>query len=450
MDSFVARACAWSMLACSFLHVLPAQALGLMDAYALALANDPVLRAAVHEHAASQENLVIGRAGLLPRLGLQYTYTPYNVQEIGYRPTTGAGTSQERDFSSYAGSLTLEQPLLDYAAWSRYRQARSQAQAADERLRGKSQELAVRVLEAYNLLLLAQEHLKLAVMQTHVYDSQLALNTRLFELGEGIRTDITETGARRELALAQQIDAQDLVESARNELELLLGHSLEGDSLQALNDDFSELPLVPATLAEWQALAQERNPGLAAMRQDVAQLALEIERQRAGHLPRVNLYASRNQAESDTINSYRQRYHTDSAGVQVVLPLYAGGGVSASRRQAVSNHEKGRDELVVQTRATLIELRRQFNICASAGSRLRAYGRAVEAAGEDVEATRKSVAGGMRANPDVLDAEERFIRARRDQAEARHAYLNAWIRLRYYAGILSEDDLRAVAARFTP
>ncbi|MDP1007764.1 peptidase, partial [Klebsiella pneumoniae] len=61
---------------------------------------------------------------------------------------TAGNTTSDRDYRSYASSLTLQQPLLDYEAYARFRQGTAQALMADERFRGKSQELAVRVLSA--------------------------------------------------------------------------------------------------------------------------------------------------------------------------------------------------------------------------------------------------------------------------------------------------------------
>lgn len=50
----------------------PSLAFGVMDAYALALRNDPTFQAATRERDAGMENLAIGRAGLLPNLSYSY------------------------------------------------------------------------------------------------------------------------------------------------------------------------------------------------------------------------------------------------------------------------------------------------------------------------------------------------------------------------------------------
>ncbi|WP_259764343.1 TolC family protein, partial [Pseudomonas protegens] len=94
---------------------------------------------------------------------------------------------------------------------------------SDERFRGKSQELAVRLLSAYSQALLAQERIELSRAQKRAYAERLQLNERLLKGGEGTRTDVLETQARLSLALAQEIEAQDQQDAALRELQAIVG-----------------------------------------------------------------------------------------------------------------------------------------------------------------------------------------------------------------------------------
>ena len=55
----------------------------------------------------------------------------------------------DRSYRSSSSSLTLQQPIFDYEAISSYYYGVAQARHADERFRSRSQELAVRVAQAY-------------------------------------------------------------------------------------------------------------------------------------------------------------------------------------------------------------------------------------------------------------------------------------------------------------
>ncbi|WP_421552845.1 TolC family outer membrane protein [Pseudomonas yamanorum] len=424
------------------------QALGLLDAYDLALRNDPTFQAAIQEREAGEENRIIGRAGLLPNLSWSYNNSR-NESEVTQSTAVGNVTS-DRDYRSYASTLTLQQPLLDYEAYARYRQGAAQALFADERFRGKSQELAVRVLSAYSQALLAQERIELSRAQKRAYAERLQLNERLLKGGEGTRTDLLETQARLSLAQAEEIESLDTQDAALRELEAIVGEPLQIEELAPLTRQFDIPPLEPNRFETWRDLAMANNPELKSQHHALDAAEYEVERKRAGHMPKVSLYASSRQTSSDSESSYNQKYDTNSVGIQVSLPLFAGGSVSASTRQAANQLSQAQYELDAQTAKTLIELRKQFNLNTSGAAKVRAYEMAVSSATALVTATKKSVTGGERVNLDVLDAEQQLFTARRDLADARHAYLLARIQLKYFAGLLNEQDLRALAGYFQP
>ncbi|MGQ7861025.1 TolC family outer membrane protein [Pseudomonas sp. 32A] len=424
------------------------QALGLLDAYDLALRNDPTFQAAIQEREAGEENRIIGRAGLLPNLSWSYNNSR-NESEVTQSTAVGNVTS-DRDYRSYASTLTLQQPLLDYEAYARYRQGAAQALFADERFRGKSQELAVRVLSAYSQALLAQERIELSRAQKRAYAERLQLNKRLLKGGEGTRTDLLETQARLSLAQAEEIESLDTQDAALRELEAIVGEPLQIEELAPLTRQFDIPPLEPNRFETWRDLAMANNPELKSQHHALDAAEYEVERKRAGHMPKVSLYASSRQTSSDSESSYNQKYDTNSVGIQVSLPLFAGGSVSASTRQAANQLSQAQYELDAQTAKTLIELRKQFNLNTSGAAKVRAYEMAVSSATALVTATKKSVTGGERVNLDVLDAEQQLFTARRDLADARHAYLLARIQLKYFAGLLNEQDLRALAGYFQP
>ncbi len=420
----------------------PALALGLMDAYALALRNDPTFQAATREHEAGRENLAIGRAGLLPTLAYSYRKSQ-NTSTV-----SSADTSVDRDYASYSSGLTLQQPLFDYAAWAAYRQGVAKAALADERLRGRSQELAVRLFGAYSEALLAGEEIDLARAQLKAYREQLALNRHSFEAGEGTRTDLLETQARRDLSVVQEIEAHDALDAALRELQAIVGEPVELPQLAPLTDSFRVASQVPERFEAWRDLAVANNAELASQRHGLDVAEQEIERQRAGHLPTLGLYATTRRTESESESTYDQRYDTDSVGIQFSMPLFSGGRTSAARRQASASYAQAQFELDAQRDGVLNELRRQFNLCASSQAKVRAYELAVNSARLLIEATRKSVGGGERVNLDVLNAEQQYHQARRDLAEARHGYLRAWLQLRFLAGTLDEGDLRTLLGFF--
>ena len=424
---------------------LPAAAVDLGDAFALALRNDPVFHAAIAERDAGLEYRAIGRARLLPNLSYRYS-NARNDSEVT-QSTTAGNITQQRDYRSYSSTLTLQQPLFDYAAWAEYRQGVAKALLADAQFRGRSQELAVRLFQAYSEALFANEQIALAQAQRRAYAEQLTLNERLLKGGEGTRTDVLETRARYELAKAQEIEATDSLDAALRALQAIVGEPLEVEDLAPLAAGFKVDPLA-GNFEHWRNLAVSNNAQLVAQRHAVEVADQGVERNRAGHLPSLSAYASTGRSSSSSESTYNQRYDTDSIGIQLNVPLFAGGGVSAATRQAAAQRDQVQYQLDGLLNDTLNELRKQFNLCASSVAKIRAYELAVASADRLIEATRKSVAGGERVNLDVLNAEQQLYGARRDLAQARHDYLRAWLQVHYLAGTLEASDLQRLDRYF--
>lgn len=441
--SVVGMLCAGLLLA---LCAPGAGAAGLMQFYGMALENDPAYLAAGKERDAGLEERNKGRAGLLPNIAFQYR-NGRNRSEVT-QPTFFGEQTTDRSYRSSSSSLTLQQPIFDYEAISSYYYGVAQARHADERFRSRSQELAVRVAQAYMDALYATDQIDLVRVQKRAYEAQKTQNERWLAAGEGNRTDVLETQARYDLALAQEIEAQDNLDAALNALAAMVGEPIDAADLDALGGQFAVRPLAPNDFEHWRAQALAHNPELIALRHSADAADHAIGKARAGHMPKVSAYASAGRDKSSSESTYGQKYVTNSFGLQVSIPIFAGGGVSSSVRQAVDNRDRLRYENDAKTREVLNELRKQFNLYNSSVAKLRAYQLAVDSARELTVAVRKSVAGGERVNADVLDAEQRYFDALKNLAQARYAYLLAGLKVRQLSGTLAAGDVREVDGYF--
>ncbi|WP_330215525.1 TolC family outer membrane protein [Pseudomonas sp. AM8] len=421
-------------------------ATGLMEVYGLALEYDPTYHAAMKERDAGLGERAIGRAALLPKLSLQYQ-SGRNESEVT-QPGFFGSTTTDRRYRSYSSSLTLEQPIIDYEAISRYYRGVALAHHTDARFRSRSQELAVRVTQAYTEALYANDQIELAQAQKRAFAEQMKLNGRRLQVGEGTRTDMLETQARYDLAQAQEIEAQDNADAAMRDLIAMVGQPLSAQDLAPLAVTFEMLPLELNSFEAWRDIALLNNPELASLRYALDAADEQIEQARAGHLPKVSLYATAGRQKSSSESTFDQRYVTNSVGIQVSVPIFAGGGVSATVGQAVDNSGRLRYENDAKLNEVMNDLHKQFNLYNSSFAKMRAFQLAVNSAQELTVAMKKSVAGGERVNSDILDAEQRYYDALRNLAQARYAYLTSWLKIRFLAGKLSDVDISILAQCF--
>ncbi|MGE5649388.1 MAG: TolC family outer membrane protein [Bacillota bacterium] len=418
-----------------------------MQAYEAALQNDPTYQSARHENEAGQQYRALGRSNLLPQVSVSYSKNK-NRADITQPNFLGQLSTSHPEYTSESKVLGLRQPIFNLDGIARYRVGIAQANFSDAQFSTKSQDLVLRLVGAYADAKFAEDQLALATAQRNTFAEQKQANERMFQKGEGTKTDTLETQAKFDLAEAQLIEARDNMTTARNNLAAIVG--AEVTQLDGLTDDFRVNPMQPATFEEWRAIALDRNSEIAAQRFNVEAAEHETTRNRAGHAPRLDFVAQYSRSDSETLSTLNQEATNRAIGVQLSIPLYSGGSVSAATTQAVANHQKAKSDLDAKTSQVLVELRKQYNLVLSSASRIDAMVKSVKSAEALVQATQQSVKGGVRINLDVLNAQQQLFSARKDLAQARYNYLLAYLRLRFAAGTLTADDLQTVAGYFVP
>jgi outer membrane protein, protease secretion system len=428
------------------LHAGQTAAIGLMQAYDAALQNDPVYRSAISENQAGQQNKAIGRSGLLPSVQYSYT-TSKNRAETTAPNFLGTLHTTHPEYTSSASSISLRQTLFNLDAAARYQQGIAQANYSEAQFTSRSQDLIIRLVTTYASAKYAEDQFDLYAAQRDALIEQKRMNDRMFEKGEGTKTDMLETQAKLDVAEAQVIEAADNLATARNTLAIMIGRDVT--RLDGLINDFKAAPLLPSSFDEWKALASSNNPELAADRFAVEAAEQEIKKSRAGHAPRLDLNASYSRSSAESLTTYQQDSSVRSIGVQLVVPLYSGGYVDAVTSRALANRAKAKSDLDATTNKVMIELSKQFSAVQSSAAKMAALLKAVNSATLVVQATQQSVKGGVRINLDVLNAQQQLVAAKRDLAQARYNYLISFLKLRVAAGTLNIDDLRTVAGYFS-
>ncbi len=426
----------------AMLQINTVYALGLLEAYEAALQNDSEFRAAYYENEAGKQAENIGRAGLLPNLSITHS------QGRSAGSQKFQGTSSKLDFETMVSSLSLRQPLINMEAVASYQQGKHDANSSRAKFTGQSQQLFVRLVESYVKTLLAKDHLKLAEAKLNALNELMYVNEHMLKKGEGTTTDVLETKSKFALAQAEEIEARDELDVAELELTAIIGKRIT--QLDPLSDTFNVQAIPLPDYDSWQTLALKRNAELVTQRHMVQSSKEEINKSRAGHAPSLDLVASISKNKSASFFTQGRDAELASIGIEVNFPLFAGGRVVAVTDQAQANYERTRAELDNTTERVLVELHKQYKLILSSARRIESIELGVEAANLLIQATQKSIQGGVRINLDLLNAQEQLFTAKRDLAEVRYNYLLAYLRLQLTAGTLALEDLRVVASYFAP
>jgi len=421
-----------------------ASAITLNQAYEAALNNDPTFLGAVQDAVAGREYRTIGRANLLPNVQANYSVSKNNSELITIQQGKEFPSSPE--YYSRSASVSLRQPLFAPQAWALYKQGAAQSDYNEAQFDSRVQEMILRVTGAYCDALFAQDQVRIATIQRDMYLEQGRVNDHLFAKGEGTKTDMLETQARLDLSEAQLLEAVDNRTNAFQTLATLVGQDVT--SLDELRPEFRLAPLPEGGFEELRRVATLRNPELVAQTFAIESAKQEVAKAYAGHKPRLDMVLSYTKANAESLNTYNQESTARAVGIQLNVPLYSGGQVSAVARQSVAGLEKARNQLQATSDKVLLDLRKQYLSVVSSRSRIAALDKAVESGKLLVTATEQSIKGGVRINLDLLNARQQLYTSERDLAQARYNYLVASMKMRAAAGTLGADDVRELGNYF--
>ena len=426
---------ALSTLVLTAFHANSAWALDFKTAYEAALQHDATILAERAAAQAAQERLPQALSQRRPSLSLSAGQNR-NHLESQTANMLGQRSVSERYYDSNNAALQLRQPLYRPAILAQIKQARAQVQDADAVLDVNTNDLLERVAQAYFDALLGQVQLDLASAQKTAFAAQLQSAQKGFAAGVGMRTDVDEAQARMDLAHAQVLQAQQALDLARRRLALLLGVPV-AQLVQLADLDtqrFAPSAPVPTSAEQWIALAEESSPQLQALRARLRAAQAEVDKAQAGHKPTLDVVATVSRSDSDSVTSINTVYKQKYVGVQLNVPLYAGGYVSSTVRQALAEVQRMQQTLEAAQRDLSNQVYEQFSAMTEGVLRIAALEQAVRSAQQALLSSQKSLQAGARTTVDVLNAEQQLTVAQRDLAQARYGYVLAHLKLQMLAG----------------
>lgn len=403
----------------------------LLQVYNMAVEKDPVLREAAAVRESRRESRPLAMAQLLP-----------NVSASGDLNYNNVNTHSLGDESYGTGSLgiNLLQPIYRRDRFIRLEQADWQLELADAEYRAQEQDLMLRVATAYFDILSAQEGVTFVRADKKAIARQLEQAKQRFEVGLIAITGVHEAQARYDQAVTDEIVAQNELDNAWEDLRQILG--IRPEALAGLKEKLELEPPTPAAIDEWSAFGLENNPAVK-VASDATQIAQrEIEVQNSGHYPSLDLVGRYSGSQTNQDN----RFDVDNGniGLQLNVPLYAGGGVTAATRQARADLIAAQERLDQARRSTDKAVRNAYRGVQASISAVRALEAAIVSTKSALEATTAGFEVGTRTLVDVLNSQRDYYRSQRDFARARYVYLVNMLRLRQAAGVLSVEDLEKV------
>jgi outer membrane protein len=430
------------LLGCALsLGSLPASADTLAEIYELALENDAQLKAQQAQYKANLEIENLGRAALLPQINAGYDYTDIDRDTEGESFDVGGGgietnkTKTNLDVDQEGYQVSLDQAIFDMPAWFTFKSGKERTKEAEAIFAADQQDLIVRTVAAYLGVLRAQSNLEASQARERAFQRQLEQTQQRFEVGLIAITDVHEAQAAYDTSRVERIVDENNLNVAIEEVSVLTGryHS----NFHLLKEDFEIKPPEPAKRSDWVDLEQ-------AARQNSRASTSE-------HLPTVSGGASYRDyetrgditqtPESEFLTNPDQDEDTTTWQINLQVPLYSGGRISASRRQAAQEYLSARESRINLMRNTVTNTRSFHMSVVSDVARVAARKQSITSSQSALDATTAGYEVGTRNVVDVLQAQNLLFASKRDYANARYDYIADFLTLKLQAGLLSPEDV---------
>jgi outer membrane protein len=286
--------------------------------------------------------------------------------------------------------------------------------------------------------------------QKAAISEQLAQAKRNFEVGTATITDTHEAQARYDLVVAQEIVAQNDLENKRQALQAITGK--EYTQLKPLRNDVRMNPPEPADMQSWVEIAEKQAYPVVAQEAATEVANLEVKRASGGHWPTIDIVGSYGNVRDtgSQVTPIGRDITTGQIGLQLAIPLYAGGSLSSREREAAANYQKARQDSENARRTAALNTRQTYLAVINGIAQIAALEQALTSAQSALDSNRLGYEVGVRINIDVLNAQQQVFSTRRDLAVARYNAIINHLRLKAAAGSLRDEDLELVNRALQP
>ncbi|QUM79144.1 TolC family outer membrane protein [Moritella sp. 5] len=422
-----------------------ASADNLQQIFEQALTKDPLYLEAQANRDAALERITEQEAANLPQIGLNadlgYTMTS------DYRTNT---TSNGNALTSTVG-LRLTQSLYEESNFINVSQAAKQAEQSELAVQAELQSLILRVSNAYFNVLRANDTLEFSNRNKDAVERQLEQTTQRYNVGLTDKTDVLEAQSSFDLSVAEVINAENTLANSYESLTEITG--LTHTDISPLNTArFS--PTAPNGQRDnWLDTANNQN--LSIQIQRIAKQIAEgnVDLANSTDNMSLNLVANAGAKYTDYGDDnnnggagFENTVSSGNVGIEFSMPLYTGGAVTSTEKQAVYKVTASQEQLTKASREVQTKIRTYYNNVTAALSSIKAYEQTVKSSESALEATQAGFGVGTRTIIDVLNATKGLYQSKQSLSGSRYNYIISMLQLKQAAGTLNAEDVNLVNA----
>lgn len=410
----------------------------LLDIYREALVSDPRLQVASARRDVFVARKDQSKGAMLPQIS-SAVQNSRNIRESD-NPIFGF---KERDlYNGERYSLSISQSLYNKSQWEAFRSSQHEAARYAAEYDSREDIVTVDIVSRYSQVLAAEDNLAFVVAEKEATEKQLKQVRARYDRQMAMITELLDVEARRDALLTDEVMARNEVEQAREAVSELIGRVIS-EPIAGLKDDiFIDWEFDSAD--GWIERGLSASPHLAAFREGVSAAQARVREAKGQRHPTVGFQISAQKSDIGFENSQANENDTYVASVNLNIPIYSGGQVSARIAEAKANLRVAQQELEEQERLLKKEIRAAFLNARAAKQRVAATRKEVGSAEKSYDARQKGFEYGTVTVVDVLDASENLFRARRDHRQAYYDLMVQAMSLQQTTGDLNTGHVARV------
>jgi outer membrane protein len=343
-----------------------------------------------------------------------------------------------QNFDGNRYSLQLTQTLFNWEAFTARSRAYLREDIAEIEYYGELSFLLTSVAEKYFNALEAQDSLTSIASELEAVQNQLKQVEQLYARQLAQITDLYQAQASVAEIESQQIQLQSQLAQQYESLRSISG--IEAGELYFL-DSGTVIPPLKENLHYWISSAEIQNHLIRGKELAVEEASKGISQEKGSYLPQVSLIIQRQDSDVGFDNRPLDRSDNTFFGVDISIPLYAGGGNLARVREAKSLEAIALSELKQAKLEVAEKVRAAYLRVEASSSIISAAKKLVASTNLNATAMQLGFELGAVTSVDVLDALRDRYRAERDLQRVRYEYIEYLLLLKRETGTLTPNDL---------
>jgi protease secretion system outer membrane protein len=354
--------------------------------------------------------------------------------------------SQYFSYDTKSNSLQIRQTIYNQVVIDEFKKSKVIADKGQIDFAVANDELAQRVSIAYFHYALLSGQTKIAKTKLVSLEDQLKTAQERYAKGFGTITEISESEVVFKTAHANTISLTNNLNEAKLLLEVLIGRSFQQFAApDPLTLKFKFNWLETKTVDYWLEKAMSSNKELKSLELNLNIADYERDKSRSAHLPSVDLIASKTKSESDANNTIGSKFDTEAIMLQLNVPIFQGGFVSATVDQSQGRADIAQQKIYEkqnQLKTKISDLHQQVTTSLLLLDIDKAV---IQSSDLALEGTEKGFLSGFRSNIELLNAKVRNFQVKEQLLIDFYKLLSNYIQLMSVAGEYNEQEIKRIS-----